>query len=120
MSARRVIAAMEKALSEETIDLATRVTQDLQMATPKATGRAANSWTPSLRGRQAAIPQDPETAASRQAAGLAEIRGFRFKDGATITIHNPQPYSTELNRGRSSQAEAGFIEATIEGAIRER
>ena len=120
MSARRVIAAMEKALSEKTIDLATRVTQDLQRATPKATGLAANSWTPSLTGRQEATPQDPDAAASRQAAGLAEIQGFRFRDGAAITIHNPQPYLTELNRGRSSQAEAGYIEATIEGAIRER
>ena len=118
-NANRVIRQMEQHLSGTTVRLATDLVNNLREATPRATGLAASSWIPGLGDPVGSEtpPDDPSSAASRQAAGLSAIQGFRFEDGAKISIHGSQPYTSNLNEGLSEQADPGFIEATARRTV---
>lgn len=81
------------------------------LATPRDTGRAASNWLAS-RGapRYAIVPplENPDDAIAEAAAAISG-----YKSGETIFIANNVPYIADLNKGSSTQAPAGFVEAAV-------
>jgi len=90
--------------------IAVDIARKLAAATPRRTGRAADSWSVSTealfidRGRGYNVPGGE---------GNPIIRLDNFKLGDDIHISNGVRYIGLLNDGRSTKAPAGFVEATV-------
>jgi hypothetical protein len=105
------IAALTRDIEETVVEFVTEVVALLQEETPFLTGHARANWIPSIGQPYAAIVQ-----AGTQAAGLAEILGYRIAQG-DVFVTNNVPYIGRLNRGWSKQAPAEFVESCVARAI---
>ena len=105
-------------VEDETRGLARDVTAELVRATPKDTGLASRSWTPSIGRPGPAVavgqntPAGVRAAAEAQERGLAELERYTLRRGP-VYISNGQTYVLSLNDGHSGQAPSGFIQRSI-------
>jgi hypothetical protein len=92
--------------------LTLEATANLVEETPVDTGHARRNWVPGI-----GAPQDgePDTGAA-QAAGMAEVAGYKLGDGA-LSITNRVPYIGPLLGGHSDQAPAGWDLAAVDRAV---
>jgi hypothetical protein len=79
-------------------------------ATPVDTGHARANWAPSI-----GTPHVGEDSGAAQAAGQAEVLGYRFGDGP-LCIANNTSYIERLIGGSSAQAPAGWDLEAIDRA----
>lgn len=111
---------VDEAINELKQLIARTLVNQLVWATPVDTSRALSNWRAELGTSvsnwiEAHYPgeQGSTQAASAQAAiNEAESVIARAKPGETISIFNAVPYIRYLNEGSSSQAPAGFVEAS--------
>jgi hypothetical protein len=114
------------------VEVTTCVTNALTLATPEDTGWAEFNWMPSIGQPAEDAGSDVRAAESRaireslvpgaavaQTSALADIaQTYQLEQGDTF-ITDAVPYLERLDAGFSSQAPAGFVEATIEQGVAE-
>lgn len=94
------------------------INQTVIIATPVDTGQARNNWQASI-GRP--ITSTTLGAADTSGADRISANNIIIKTKPreiALWITNNLPYIGELNRGKSSQAPAGFIKLAIQAATR--
>lgn len=96
------VARQKRAAASETL-------RALIETTPVDTGRAKGNW---LVGINAPPTSYLAAGQGNPAAGFSVIQAAGRSD--VIYLVNNAPYIGALNRGRSPQAQAGFIEAAVE------
>jgi hypothetical protein len=125
MSSLKVVIAglgkfVEKTVKKITLDATANLIED----TPRDLGWARVNWIPSLGSPSlsgnVSNPSEGEVGAARrkQDQGIARVvTGFRLGSGK-VYISNNVPYIMRLNEGSSTQAPAGFVQASIARAVR--
>lgn len=123
---------IDELINESVVNLTIAILKDLLNNTPIDTGQAISNWQVSLTGpiRNQIPSYVPGQKGSTKNIVIANaigqavgILGARRR-GQVIYLGNALPYIAELNRGSSSQAPAGFIDAAFmrarltSGAIR--
>jgi len=118
-----------KRSSEIAVDTAKAVLQQILISTPVDVSTAMSNWQVSI-GKPTRLfrpAYNPGAKGSTRgaslsdamAAGMSALKGK--SPGEPIYISNNAPYITELNRGSSRQAPAGFVEqAVLVGRIKAR
>lgn len=95
------------------------LSSNLIQLTPRDTGWAAANWVPSLGGAvQVTYGSKTAVDGGAQQRGLAAIAGYRASDGLVFVTNNV-PYIQLLNDGHSAKAPVGFVEISIDMAIRQ-
>lgn len=97
-----------------------RALKELVKQTPRRTGWAESNWFVGV-GRQ--VPRKPVGSKHRvdygpQKQSLRIIRKWKPEQGVLVLVNNV-PYIGLLNRGRSSQAPAGFVDEVLAKLARE-
>lgn len=130
-SLRVVVRSMEQFIEGAIKRLALDITANLVRApseggTPVDTGWARANWIPSVSAPASAL-RDPGSrdaraasvggASSAQAAGQADVLGYKLSRGP-VYVSNNVPYIVRLNEGSSRQAPKGFVQAAIAKAVR--
>lgn len=114
--ADRIERAADRAVRTASLQILSQVT----ILTPVDTGRARANWIVSI-GSPAQI-EKPWTGSAGGAASSAINEGTKAIVGAsfgpTVYVQNNIPYISRLNNGWSRQAPAGFVEKSIDSAIR--
>ena len=115
-----IIEGLEAVVEREIIRITLDITASLIETTPVDTGWARANWVPYI-GQPVNRPTPPRgnegAARASQVGGQAEVLSYDLRQGA-VTISNGVPYIVDLNRGSSTQAPAGFVEAAIAKAVR--
>lgn len=106
--------------------LGLRIAVNVIRSTPVDTGEARSNWVASV-GRQNRSRRGPYAPGSKLGVGetanasaaiaqnTSTIRGSL--PGQTVYIQNNAPHIAELNRGKSTQAPALFVQAGIQEAV---
>ena len=97
--------------------LALDIDRRLVLKTPVDTGRARANWLASVGQPSSEVSgrEDPTGAAAISQAANEITRAQFFP---VIYLNNNLPYIGALNAGSSQQAPAGFVEASINEAVR--
>ena len=90
---------------------ALEISRRLILATPVDTGQARTNWLVGINRPRKGIERPPISAAAAIVQAAASIVSAR--DGADIWISNNLDYIEELNRGKSAQAPAGYVNAIV-------
>jgi hypothetical protein len=111
-------ADLEKFLGVVVVSLATNLTNDLREATPKKTGYAQSNWLPNV-GTTLDSPVGSKESPSygAQFARIRALDSYHVSRGAIFITNNVYYVVTHLDRGTSPQAQAGFIQATLEKTV---
>lgn len=112
---------IEPAASRLAVEIATNIITQLVRTTPVDTSNALSNWvvtlgTPNLGVILPHVPGrhgSTQMSSARQALSVAKTVLKTKKPGQVIWITNNVPYIVELNRGSSTQAPAGYVEAAI-------
>jgi len=99
-------------IHQVTVASALNAVTSLQQATPVDTGRARSSWNLSTEEKDFRTPNS----SSISSAALLSTTALTISEDNLSTqlyISNSAPYINELNRGKSDQAPARFIERTL-------
>lgn len=115
-SADEIVAELDRAIADATIELCLEVESNVREATPIRTGHAAASWTDSIGDPVSQDADSPGAAAARAAEGRARVLGYQLGMG-NLNVGNPTDYIEFLNGGSSDQAPAQFIERGAEQAL---
>lgn len=112
---------LEQRNSDRVVQVAEAILTDLVFVTPVDTSEALSNWQVGVGERPSSRrgPYFPGKKGSTQgqsaeaalAVGLAKLRGKQ--PGETVYISNLTSYITDLNRGSSAQAPAGFVERAV-------
>ena len=112
---------LEQAVEGVVQDITRDVARELAESTPKDSGAASASWRPSVgRAKSRRVSRNAAGVArakGEQEAGLAEVSGYRLRDGKAF-VSSAQPYVLSLNDGHSQREPAAFIQRSVEGAVR--
>lgn len=111
--------ALEVFVTRLSIQVTTRVANELFRTTPLKTGFARENWIPSksvpfsenLVGL-VGTPTSVAKSASDRARGLSSIKTYRLRDGP-LYITNNVDYISTLNGGSSTQAPPSFVQKSI-------
>ena len=117
--AKRIVNDLERVVERVVRELAVNITSELTRVNPVDTGWSKSNWIPSVGASVSAAPGSPENigpAVAAQARGRSRLRTYRLRDGRAF-ISNNAPYITQLNEGRSPQAEAGWVQRSIFAAL---
>lgn len=94
---------------------------NLVTRTPVDTGRARSNWRIGVNGRVAGIvaPRSPNAAIAEAESRARRFTPFAFRGNGDreANITNNVSYIGDLNRGRSRQAPAGFVQDSIISAF---
>lgn len=103
---------VREVIYQASVATAFNATTSLQQATPVDTGRARNSWNISTESEDFKKNVGPISVNSLLATTALNLPD---SDGLSVDIYltNSAPYINELNRGKSDQAPARFIERTL-------
>ena len=137
LALNRVVNKVFEAGASVEAKVAANVAIDVAAETPVDTSRAQSNWQLSehkeggrfffdppvrdvSRGNKRGpafvkVARDVNREADRLIRGKRLVRGQRI---LPVYIHNLTPYIRDLNRGKSRQAEAGFIESYAQKSIR--
>ena len=121
---RTIIQALEETAEKVVIRLGLNITANLIEDTPVDVGWARANWVPTIgasrESPETSQPSDAQVATqlARQAAGQAGLLSYKLPRGA-IFISNNVPYIGRLNDGSSTQAPAGFIQASIRRGVQQ-
>lgn len=112
---------LERAVEGVVQDITRDIARELAASTPRDSGAAAASWRPSV-GRPKSRPVARNAAGvarakGEQAAGLAEVSGYKLSHGKAY-VSTAQPYVASLNDGSSSQEPSAFIQRGVAQAVR--
>jgi hypothetical protein len=114
---RDVIIGLDTAIRKSVVSLALDIHGELVESTPVDTGWARANWIPSVGTPVADVAGNPGSANKSAAdAGAAEV--LRSNGKSPIYITNNVPYIGRLNDGSSAQAPKGFVQKSIEKAVR--
>ena len=85
---------------------------------PVDTGLFKGSWTADSTGG-GGVPVMGSVNDKAGATTLARIRSRvqAVSKGRPIHLHNEQPYGTELNNGKSRQAQPGFVQMGVQAGV---
>lgn len=108
---------LSKFTSRMAITVTRRIIQNLNRSTPKKSGYAVSNWIPSLGDELGTFGSKAAVSFAAQAAGLAEISGYRISRTLPPVIRNDTAYIDLLNEGWSAQAPAGFVQEAVFNAI---
>lgn len=110
--AARIGEQLRKEIAHACKMLVLELDKELRRATPVDTGHARRNWIPSVgsRGAPGAISD------SKREAGMQQVIAYTLTQGP-LWVSNVVSYITALNYGHSSQAPAGFVEASVDRAI---
>lgn len=96
-------------------ELALDIERRLVLSTPVDTGQARSNWLVGVnaprRDRRSPVP--PAAAIATAAAALASTRSEDV-----VFMSNNLPYIVSLNRGKSRQAPAGYVQRDVNAAVR--
>jgi hypothetical protein len=104
--AQKIADQLRKELAHAAKSLTLEIDKELRKATPVDTGHARASWVPSATA--------PGT---DRASGLASVVRYSL-DVGPLWVSTNVPYMRRLNYGHSKQAPAGFIERSVDLALR--
>lgn len=97
----------------------------LVYATPVDTSRARADWVPSIGAPSSEVliprsesPSSPSAGASTAISSIRKVADDYKGEAGGVFITNNLEYITELNKGSSSQAPAGFVEKSVLAAVR--
>ena len=115
--------ALNEAIERAMTDLTLEITAELQEATPIDIGWARANWVPGIGGpgesldRRALNESEVAQQSAAQQAAVSSVLSYTLNQGS-IFITNNVPYIGRLNEGSSVQAPAGFIQQSVETAVR--
>jgi len=114
----RTVRDLDARIERFTQRVCEQISQDVISTTPVDTGQARSNWiatlgTPTSR----TIPTYGAGSAVSQAVAAARVVTSRFRNGGTFYLQNNLDYIEDLNRGKSRQQPAGYIERAISRAL---
>lgn len=119
---REILLEIERVIERVVRVIVVNAVAELREATPVDTGWARANWVPQVGvpvfRPYGAYPGKGGTAQDGfSERGLAQVAIWRFGHGPVYIVNNV-PYIERLNDGSSRQAPAGFVQISIERAIR--
>jgi hypothetical protein len=122
---RKIAASIEVNSSNTAKKAALAIDAQVVVATPVDTGRARANWLVGIDAPKTQIENDFQegkggsSAASvtSEALSKAKFEILKKRPGQIIFISNNLNYISDLNRGTSAQAPAGFVETAIVAGV---
>ena len=120
-----ILEDMDRFINRQIVGLTLRVHKHLTIDTPLDVGWARANWVPQLTApyRVNLLGLDPDSGmaasqrANAQAALTAIATSYRMELGS-IFLSNNVPYIGRLNDGHSPQAPPGYVQVSIQTAVR--